>query len=159
MATMAMPASCSPAIKALPAERPKTEINMFTPRLFMIQSADEGIWPKEGRLDRNHPSTRPENNAPTLTPKAIGMPLIFIDRAPTMQPTAMPRPTNTISVTLVSRSAYPILSEAAATSQGQPTRVMTSPPRSCMLFFTGIERPLRFNAATATRSIYSCERN
>src|SRR3981081_420857 len=58
------PSCCSPATKPGPDEMPTTAMNTFRPTEFMNQTAEEGIRPKVGRTERNHPKKRPAINPP-----------------------------------------------------------------------------------------------
>lgn len=67
----------------------------------MNQITERGMCPKEGRLERSHPSTSPEIMAPPLVLSDMGMFPHLITMAPIIQPTAIPRPMNTISLSEV----------------------------------------------------------
>src|SRR6516164_4118577 len=58
------PSCCSPATKPGPDDMPTTAMNTFRPTEFMNQTVDDGIRPKVGRTERNHPKKRPANSAP-----------------------------------------------------------------------------------------------
>src|ERR1700692_2453289 len=58
------PSCCSPATKPGPDEMPTTAMNKLRPTEFMNQKVDEGIRPKVGRTERNHPKKRPAINTP-----------------------------------------------------------------------------------------------
>src|SRR4029077_4814147 len=58
------PSCCSPATKPGPDEMPTTAMNTFRPTEFMNQTVDDGIRPKVGRTERNHPKKRPAINTP-----------------------------------------------------------------------------------------------
>src|SRR5580693_4507124 len=58
------PRCCSPATKPGPDERPTTAMNTFRPTEFMNQTVDDGMRPKVGLTERNHPKKRPAINTP-----------------------------------------------------------------------------------------------
>src|ERR1700722_4512683 len=58
------PSCCSPAPKPAPDEMPTPAMNTFRPTEFMNQTVDDGIRPKVGRTEPNHPKKRPAINTP-----------------------------------------------------------------------------------------------
>src|SRR5258706_12454422 len=66
-----------PAMKFGPAEMPTMAMKMFRPTEFINQIVGDGMRPKEGRTDRNHPPTRPAMSAPPAVERVSGTPLTF----------------------------------------------------------------------------------
>src|SRR6476659_610093 len=58
------PRSCKPATKPGPDAMPTIAMNTFSQTEFMNHTVDDGMRPKVGRTERNHPKKRPEINAP-----------------------------------------------------------------------------------------------
>src|SRR3979409_1125224 len=68
------PSCCSPATKPGPDESPTTAMNTFRPTEFMNQTVDDGIRPKVGLTERNHPKNRPAINTPPEVESVSGTP-------------------------------------------------------------------------------------
>src|SRR5215475_11986614 len=116
-----------PFTKPGPAEIPTMAIKMFRPTEFMNQTVGDGMRPKVGRTDLNHPQTIPEMSAPPAVDNVSGIPATFHTSAPSSAPTAMPAPMNATSATSVARSALPRDLATAAMSWVRPTRFTMSP--------------------------------
>src|SRR4051812_48461870 len=66
------PSFCRPATKPGPDEMPTTAMNMLRPTEFMNHTVDDGIRPKVGRTERNHPKKRPAISAPPEVERVRG---------------------------------------------------------------------------------------
>src|ERR1700726_1961704 len=66
------PSCCSPATKPVPDEMPTTAMNTFRPTEFMNQTVEDGIRPKVGGTEGNHPKKRPAINTPPEVERASG---------------------------------------------------------------------------------------
>src|SRR5690625_1041280 len=98
------PAFFTPAIKVGPAVMPTMAIKVFRPTEFMNHRVALGTLPRLGLKLRNQPKTIPANNAPPEVDRVMGTPLMGTVMAPKIPTRAIPKPTKTMSVTLVGRS-------------------------------------------------------
>src|SRR6202043_2382901 len=98
------PSCCSPATKPGPDEMPTTAMNTFRPTEFMNQTVDDGIRPKVGRTERNHPKKRPAINTPPEVETVSGTLPTLYTTAPSRAPIAIAPPINATSATSVTRS-------------------------------------------------------
>src|SRR5258705_12693873 len=121
-----------------PADMPTIAMKLLRPTEFMNQTVGDGILPKDGRVERSHPSTSPAMSAPPAVESVSGTPPTFRTSAPTSAPTAIPAPMNATSATSVGRSATPNDLAAAPVSDVRPTRVTMSPRWSCVFGKIGI---------------------
>src|SRR5215469_18628679 len=56
------PSCCNPETNPGPEEIPTTAMNTLRPTEFINHTVGDGIRPKIGRTERNHPKKRPEIN-------------------------------------------------------------------------------------------------
>ena len=104
--------------------------------------------PKNGRVERSQPKTRPAMSAPPAVDSVRGTPATFRTRAPISAPSVTAAPTNAMSATSLGRSGTPSTLAMAEVSWVRPTRVRMSPRLILVLGRMGME------VATAPRTIF-----
>jgi hypothetical protein len=103
--TRLTPDCCRPRTKSGPALRPTAPTKAVTPTESNSQSAGSGMRPKRRSTERSRPKTRPPTRTPTLRLKPIWSFPNATAGMPISAPSTTPRPTVTISVAEVGRSA------------------------------------------------------
>ena len=116
-----IPCVLRPLTKPGPAEMPTIAMKMLRPTEFMNQRVDDGMRPKNGRVDRSQPNTSPEIRAPPAVDSVNGTPPIFQTSAPIRAPIVIAPPMNATSATSLGRSGTPSILMAAAVSCVRPT--------------------------------------
>ena len=130
-----------------PAEMPTMAMKTLSPTEFMNHTVEDGIRPKNGRVERSQPKTRPEMRAPPAVDRVSGTPPTFHTSAPMSAPSVMAPPMKATSATSLGRSGTPRSLVAAEVSEVRPTSVRMSPRWICVLGRMGID------VATAPRVI------
>ena len=84
-----MPCVLRPLTKPGPAEMPTMAMKMLRPTEFMNQTVDDGMRPKNGRVERSQPNTIPAMSAPPAVDSVSGTPPTFKTSAPISAPSVI----------------------------------------------------------------------